>query len=231
MLNNYTEFLSALRIAGFSMGGGNPKGIYSVLEGAGEGSESQDFPIRWHSEDPEIDPWEWRMRVLEEETDIAYGKLFFKTSGYITKEWYPYFYAVRRGGASFDEVYETGTLSLMSKNIYNAITQAGRLPLHEIKLNCSIKKEDNAKFDRALTELQTKMFITMCGRMQKLNKYGLAYGWNSTVFCSVEDFWNQRDYVLPEVDKGKAYRVLEERALELNPAAELKFVKKFIMGI
>ena len=45
------------------------------------------------------------MRVLEERTDIAYSKVFFKTSGFITREWYPYFYAVRRNGESFEEVY------------------------------------------------------------------------------------------------------------------------------
>ena len=43
------------------------------------------------------------MRVLEEREDIAYSKVFFRTSGYITREWYPYFYAVRRKGESFQE--------------------------------------------------------------------------------------------------------------------------------
>ena len=31
--------------------------------------------------DPETDPWEWRIRVLDERDDIAYAKLFYKKSG------------------------------------------------------------------------------------------------------------------------------------------------------
>ena len=58
------------------------------------------------------------MRVLEERDDIVYAKLFFRTSGFITKEWYPYFYAVRRQGETFEEAYENGTISQMAKRIY-----------------------------------------------------------------------------------------------------------------
>ena len=28
-------------------------------------------PVKWHCGDPKVEPWEWRMRVLEERTDIA----------------------------------------------------------------------------------------------------------------------------------------------------------------
>ncbi len=66
------------------------EGVFTLSDAFGES-------IAWHTEDPETDPWEWRIRVLDEYTDIAYGKLFFRKSGYITKEWYPYFLAVRRG--------------------------------------------------------------------------------------------------------------------------------------
>ena len=41
---------------------------------------------------------------------------------------------------------------------------------------------------RALVELQMGLFIAMTGRKQKKNKYGIEYGWNSTVFTTVENF-------------------------------------------
>lgn len=31
---------------------------------------SYDTPVRWHTGDPETDPWEWRIRVLDERDDI-----------------------------------------------------------------------------------------------------------------------------------------------------------------
>jgi len=230
MLNDYDDFLQKLRSVGFSMGGGNAKGIFSLLAETGEGREPEDSPIRWHCEQPDIDPWEWRMRVLEEETDIAYSKLFFKTSGYITKPWYSYFLAARRGGKSFSELYETGSISYMSKRIYEVILAHGQVPLHELKLFCGIKKEDSAKFDRALTELQMKMFITMSGRARKLNKYGLEYGWNSTVFCTVEEFWKIRNVSLDTYSFEEAYEAIKIQVLTLNPDAEPKTIHRFILG-
>lgn len=77
----YDDFVHELKSAGFTLVGENPDGIFSLGTLFGE-------KIRWHTEDPETDPWEWRMRVLEERDDIAYGKLFFKKGGFITREWY-----------------------------------------------------------------------------------------------------------------------------------------------
>lgn len=94
--------------------GGNTKGTYAVVPYDWKEQEFVDSPIKWHTGDP----WEWRMRVLEERDDIVYAKLFFRTSGFITKEWYPYFYAVRRQGETFEEAYENGTISQMAKRIY-----------------------------------------------------------------------------------------------------------------
>lgn len=229
-LRNFDDFIGALHRCGFSMGGGNDKGIYSVLAACGEGAEPANSPIRWHSEDPEVDPWEWRMRVLEEREDIAYAKLFFKTSGYITKEWYHYFLAVRRAGDSFADRYESGVISHTAKRIYEIIAREGQVALHEIKQLGMFKKEDNSAFDRAMTELQMGLFITMCGRARKRNQYGMAYGWNSTVFCTVETFWQQRGVEMPDLPPEQAYEAIRAQILKLNPQAPEKTIDKFIRG-
>ncbi|MEG2251980.1 MAG: hypothetical protein RSC98_02970, partial [Clostridia bacterium] len=87
-INAFPDFCKALLACGFSMGGGSAKGIYAVIPYGWEEQQLVDSPIKWHTGDPETDPWEWRMRVLEERTDIAYAKVFFRTSGYITSQWY-----------------------------------------------------------------------------------------------------------------------------------------------
>lgn len=86
MIRNFDDFCRELRQCGFSMGGGSAKGIVALIDFDWQTQEALETPVRWHCGDPEIDPWEWRMRVLEECTDIAYAKVFFKTSGFITKE-------------------------------------------------------------------------------------------------------------------------------------------------
>lgn len=229
MINNFSDFCDVLMKCGFSMGGGNPKGIYAVVPYGWQEQDSILSPIKWHTGDFETDPWEWRMRVLEERDDIAYSKFFFRASGYITKDWYPYFYAVRRNGETFDEVYENGTISGMAKQIY-AIVSAGEIPLHEIKQKGGFSREDNAKFERALIELQMRMFITMCGRAQKKNKYGEGYGWNSTVFTTVENFWYTRSFTLPHLNPIESYALIKKQILKLNPQAEQKVIDKFIRG-
>ena len=83
---------------------------------------------------------------------------------------------------------------------------------------------------RALVEMQMGLFITMTGRKQKKNKYGIEYGWNSTVFTTVENFWAERDYEIPELDAAESYEKIRQQILLLNPMAEEKNIHKFIKG-
>ena len=225
MVNSFNEFCDKLVESGFSMGGGNAKGVYAIVPFDWKTS-IPGCPIVWHTGDAETDPWEWRMRVLEERDDIAYGKVFFGAGGYITKEWYPYFLTVRRQGFAFDEWYHEGKAGLLEKKIYETIEQNGVMALHDLKRECGITKESAGQFDRALTSLQKNLFITMCGRKQKVSNLGKPYGWNSTVFTTVEKFWGEDLTV--DISVGEAYNKIRERILLLNPEAKEKDIKKFI---
>ncbi|WP_313128434.1 AlkZ-related protein [Anaerocolumna sp.] len=224
-INNYDDFVNALLKVGMSTGGEkNSDGIFALCDYYGK-------CIQWHTEDIDTDPWEWRIRVLDERDDFAYGKFFFKKSGYITADWYPYFYAVRRGGKSFEEDYSDGNISFYAKRIYELICKEGVLPLHIIKKLGNFTKEDKTKFDNAITELQMKMYITMYGRSKKHSKTGQEYGWSSTVFCKTEDFFDGD--ILEKADslvKEQAYEKLYTHILELNPGADSKKIEKFILG-
>lgn len=225
MVNSFQEFCEEVHRCGFSMGGGNAKGIYAVVPFDWQ-NPMPGCPVQWHTGDPETDPWEWRMRVLEEQKEIAYGKVFFGTSGYIAKEWYPYFLAVRRREMDFEEWYEEGKSSQLEKLIYETITENKRIALHDLKSACGITKETSGQFDKALTNLQKNLFVTMCGRMPKLNKQGEPYGWNSTVFCTVEQFWGGD--LSMDVSYEDAYQKIHDQILLLNPEAQEKTIKKFI---
>ena len=229
MITNFEEFCATLKQVGFSMGGGNAKGIYAAIPYDWKEQSTIDAPVKWHTGDPATDPWEWRMRVLEERDDIAYAKLFFRTSGFITDAWYPYFYAVRRKGETFDEAYDEGTLSQTARRIYE-IVEGNEVAFHEIKQIGGFGKEDNAAFERAIVELQMRMFITMSGRAQKINKSGEGYGWSSTVFMTVEEFWEKRGLVLPDLDPVESYEKIVQQVLRLNPEAAMRKIDKFIRG-
>ncbi len=230
-IQGYADFIEALLQAGFSMGGGNSEGIFSLLSWSWNEEPPYETPVRWHTGDPETDPWEWRMRVLDERKDIAYGKVFFKKSGYITREWAPYFISVRRGDISFEEEYSNGTISKYAKGIYDVVVEHGTLPLHGIKELSGFEKGEKAQFDRALVELQMKMYLTMCGRQQKISQKGEKYGWSSTVFCTTESFWGADVFeMVSKLGKEGAIEAITGQVLRLNPDAEPKKVIKFIRG-
>ena len=72
-IRNFDDFCRELLSCGFSMGGGNAKGIFALIDYDWTNQDALDTPVKWHCGDPKVDPWEWRMRVLEERRDIAYS--------------------------------------------------------------------------------------------------------------------------------------------------------------
>jgi hypothetical protein len=230
MIKNYNDFIKALLEAGFSGAiGGKDDGVFGLFR-YGWGAEDESS-IHWHTGDSDTDPWEWRVRVLDERDDIAYSKVFFKKAGYITKEWYPYFLAARRGNKTFEDEYSDGTISNTAKRIYEVVAANDSLPLHEIKELAGFSREDKSKFDGALTELQMKLYLTMRGVQQKLSLKGEGYGWASTVFCTTEYFWGESVFEQAEnIGTAEATDKITERVLKLNPSAQEKKIIKFIKG-
>jgi hypothetical protein len=228
-LNNFDDFVKIVLDAGFSMGGGNAEGIFSAVPFPWGVPAPFPTRVRWHTGDAETDPWEWRLRVLAERDDIAYGKLFFKKSGFITRAWYPYFLAARRGRRTFDEAYMRGTVSHMAKRVYAAARERDGVPAHELRALVGVGKADKPASDAALVELQGRLFLTVSGGQQKTSRAGEAFGWVSTSFCTTEAFWGEEVFdEARDLDAGEAEDAITRRVLELNPAAEAKKIKKFI---
>lgn len=227
MIQCYEEFCSVLMNAGFSLGGGSDKGIFAVVPFDWT-EQPEDTPVRWHTGEPDTDPWEWRMRVLEERSDIAYGKVFFRSSGFITEQWYPSFLAVRRHGMTFEQAWEAGRISDLARRIYRAVSDNGRTAMHDIKRLAGLTGETSAHIEKAMTDLQMMMYLTICGRQQKKNMYGEPYGWSSTVFCTPEEFWHTDSFSLPSEDEAE--KRITERVMELNPSAQTRKIRKFIYG-
>ncbi len=220
MINNYNDFVQALHECGFSIGGGNSEGIYSVCEQFGS-------DIVWHTGDPDTDPWQWRMRVLEDNGGIYYAKVFFKKSGFITREWLPYFLSVRRA-ESFDEAYEAGEISSYAKRVYDVVADGERVPFEVIKQRAGFGKDDKSKFERAIVELQMRMYITICGQNVKHKPDGSISGWSSTVFCLTDSIYADAIAEAARINPTEAAARITAQIRTLNPAAEQKKITKFI---
>jgi len=230
MIDNFNDFIEILLASGFSIGG-NDEGIYAIVDFDWL-NVPPNSPIVWHTGDPETDPWEWRVRILNERDDIAYAKCFFKKSGYITQEFYPCFLALRRGRREFDDEYADGKISHYAKRIYEVAREHGGLPLQQIKSLGGFGRDDKSKFNSALTKLQMRLYLTICGTRRKMNANGEEYGWDSTMFCTTERFWEHTDVFnrAAKFDEIDAYAAIRERALTLNPTADEKKIRKFAYG-
>lgn len=229
MVHNYSEFCGELLKSGFSMGGGNAKGIYAVVNFDWK-EAPENTAVRWHTGDPDTDPWEWRIRVLTERSDIAYAKVFFKSSGYITKKWYADFLSARRNGRDYGAMRADGEISDFSARVYDIISRYDGIPTHELRRLGGFSSADSPKLDKAIIELQMKMLITLCGSVRKRNSKGEEYGWNSTVLCTVEDFWEEEAKRAMKLDPKESFEKIRKQVLKLNPSAEEKTIKKFILG-
>lgn len=127
--------------------------------------------------------------------------------------------------------YNNGTISQYAKRIYKIINSHDNLPLHMIKQLADFEKEDKNKFERALAELQMKMYITMCGLQQKTSPLGIEYGWAPAVFCTIEKFWDYDMFAkASNISSQDAFDRIDVQIIKLNPQAEQKKISKFIKG-
>ena len=149
-------------------------------------------------------------------------------SGCIAREWYPFFMSVRRQGMTFEEMWESGRVTELSRRIYEAVRDNGRVAMHDIKRLAGLSGETSAHIEKAMTDLQMSMLLTICGRQQKRNALGELYGWSSTVFCTPEEFWHTED--TGDIPPEEAAERIRARVLELNPDAQERKIRKFIYG-
>ena len=122
-------------------------------------NEPSGSPVRWHTGDPDTDLWEWRMRVLQERNNIAYGKRFFRKGGFITREWCSYFLAARRGAYSFADAYVDGNVSHIARRVYDTLSGYEALPFHEIKTYDSFGRDEQSRLERALVDIKTWLYL------------------------------------------------------------------------
>jgi len=229
-IRNYGDFVRELQAAGFSQFGGSKDSVATLFR-YGWNTQPGDYPVQWFCGDRDRDPWAWRERVVTERNDIAYSKVFFQKHGFITQAWYPCFLAVRRKGRDFEDAYADGLHSRAALRVYDCLRQNGALPVHDIKPMAGFGKEEKSSFERALAELQTGLYITVCGHAQKISRAGESYGWASDVYCLVEEFFPEEVFEAAALlEPEEATEKIGARVYEINPGAQAKQVRKFIYG-
>ena len=222
MIRSFEDFVKRLREVGFTTAGGRAVGGICL---SGEFGES----VAWHTGE-ETDPWRWRIRVLTDCEGIAYAKLFSGGAGYLTREWYPAFLSVRRGGMGFRDFYEDGLLPAMCRRVYEALSESA-LAYHEIKRAIGFRRDEEGALQAALARLQGLMFVTIRGETHRWNRYGEPYGWAINVFDTTERFYGDAAFSEADaLDPDEAYGRIAARVREYNPDTSDIDIRKFIRG-
>lgn len=223
-ISHFSDFYHSLKEAGFSMGGSNAEGIFSLNQLFSE-------QIVCHSGDEETDSWQWRIRAVTEKNDIVYGKIFLNKSGFISLQWLPYFLAVRRNHMTFDEMYQEGKMNYLSKEIYKAISENPSMSSTDISNMTSVGAYRKSQIDSALTSLQMKLFIMVNGQTHKVSSDFTPYGWPVTTFCTIEEHFGEKIIEKAKsISKAEAEERIMKQILKLNESATDKAMKKFIEG-
>ena len=183
-------------------------------------------PLYWWTGDKANDPWEWR-EIIAETEDIAYGKFFNNKTGFISKEWFPYFANARRDGYDFDAAWDDGLVQRRYKAIMD-ICEDGQLHVgHELKKQAGFGKEGYKNFDGCIAGLQMQTYLLIKKFERKKNKKGESYGMAVSCYEKPEAVWGY-DFVTSaykEDPRESAERIVQ-RAKEMFPGASEDTYKK-----
>ncbi len=144
-------------------------------------AENSELPCLWHAacgmrnplmphhshHDPYLS-FVWEMKdILPSERKIYYGKLLKRRPTMISLEFLPYFYVLsdRTGSpGEYAQEFRRGRLSDTAHDIMEALEDSSPQVTQGLKLATGrMARGDRAEFDRAIAELQSKMFIVKVG--------------------------------------------------------------------
>jgi len=144
-------------------------------------AENSELPCLWHAacgtRNPLVpqhthnDPYlsfVWEMKdILPSERRIYYGKLLKRRPTMISLDYLPYFYVLSERTGVPDEYlkeFMRGNLSVTAKEIMEALNDSSPQVTQGLKIATGrMSKGDRAEFDRAIAELQSRMFIVKVG--------------------------------------------------------------------
>jgi len=140
-------------------------------------AENSELPCLWHAacgtRNPRLplhthhDPYlsfVWEMKdILPSEVRIYYGKLLRRRPTMVSLDFLPCFYVLSGRTGQADEhqrAFMHGRLSSIARDIMDALTDSWPQVTKGLKLATGyIAKGDRGAFDKAITELQTEMYI------------------------------------------------------------------------
>ena len=151
--------------------------------------EEHTLACDWWIDDPDRDPWAWRM-ALAARDDIAYGKFFDRKAGFVSLPWFPVFANFRRDGYDYEGMYEDGKMNGRAKRILDTLeVDEDAVGLEMMSGELRKKAAVEKGFDNVMIDLQMQSFLLISRFHRKRNRRGEEYGWHLPCFMTPETKW------------------------------------------
>jgi len=142
-----------------------------------------DRPVADAHDDPGHVSWGWKDALLDKQV-WYYAKVLRRKATIISLDALPYFYALSENYGAPEEdyltLYEQGRLTQEAKNIYEALLDNGALDTIALRKAAHLSSPENAaRFERALTDLQTD-FKILPVRVTEAGAWHYAYAYDIT---------------------------------------------------
>ena len=105
-------------------------------------------------------PWDWRLEAARRGV-VAYGKLFLRKAGLVSRGWYPDLANYRRNRYDFDSRYEEGLASYREKCIMDVLLREGPTLTKDLKRMAGFGSDGLRGFDTVMTNLQMQTYVTV----------------------------------------------------------------------
>ena len=176
--------------------------------------EELTWPGDWWTEDPEKDPWMWRITAARS-GKVAYGKFFDKKAGFLSLDWLPVFANWRREGYDFDARYDDQKAPLRQKKIMDLFETAEAYMSFELKTLAGFGKGGEKNFEGTLAALEMQTYLTVKDFQCRKNRWGEDYGWHLAVLTTPERRWGYELVTAcygedPADSRERVYRRLRE---------------------
>lgn len=161
-----------------------------------------------------LNPWYWRFEFAYED-DLFYGQFFDGRLGFVRRDLFPAFAALRRGGRTTEAMLESDDLTDDAKTFYRALPAFAEWTLPEAMTRVPPLE---TRLETIAKELQTKTLLFTSGFRYKRKKTGEEYGWPASLYARpdeefdepLEDLFAPRDEALAILREATGWSALDE---------------------
>lgn len=171
-------------------------------------------PDLFETDEKSLNPWYWRFEFAYAD-NLFYGQFFDGRLGFVRRDLFPAFAALRRGSRTPETMLESDDLTADAKTFYRALPAWAEWTLADAMTRVPPLE---TRLETIAKELQTKTLLFTSGFRYKRKKTGEEYGWPASLYARPDeefdepltDLFPPRDEALALLREATGWEALDE---------------------